>query len=345
MDGVSLFASYKALWETVHEFDHTLSPNTIAIEHALSVLRTFPFDKVTDIMTDHVRKLTARFLGLMYLPYNTKQNHAIQHLMNHYPITDNDKDQITLIQTRSQRLKAFLDEEFKVKDKYPLRKQVKAFVSEITDILYDIPVKYLWMIVDDLRHHLVLTKEFLGEDNAVLTALDYLFKYKESIRDKGFETFEQQLVNDISILLSHKGYHPEIVIAFENALKVLSLYYTPVTASKLFIQDVEYLMKRYIAHAEKSLGERLMRWFREQRWKETTIDQSEDNVDTVEDVYKLYQLFLTTLNHYQQFGSQRKQLFEYATQLKALPYHMVAPLRGFATNMIIVDNIQNSIMQ
>lgn len=344
MDGVSLFTSYKTLWETVHTFDHTLTPNTLAIEHALSVLRTFPFDKVTEIMTDHVRKLTARFLGLMYLPYNTKQNNAIQHLLYHYPTTETDKELITTVQTRSQRLRDFVDAEFKVKDKYPLRKQATAFVTELTDVLYDIPAKHLWIVVDELRHHLTLAKEFLGDDNSILTALDYLFKYKESLRDKDFESFEQQLVNDITILLAHKGHHPQIVMALENALNVLSLYYTPVTASKLFIQDVEYQMRRYIAFAEQALGSRLMTWFRNETWKQIDTTSEEEVIDTEMEVNTLYQTFLSTLNQYQQFGTHRKELFEYATKLKSLPYNMVSGLRGFATNMIIVDNIQASLL-
>lgn len=329
--GSSLFEAYKALWDAIHDYDTGITPTNKAVEHAFNYLSTFPFDKVCEIMTDYVRKLVKQQLGLTYLPYTKQQQQALSNLLDKYPTTEQEKQQIQQLMTVARKLIDVLPE-LPTTEALVSHTTILGYIDQLTEQLYKLEVRFLWIVSESVAYALAKAKTYLGRENVkVETAIDYINLYHKRY-GKPEKTLEQQLVEDISVLMMYNYPHPQMVLALENAEKVLDLYYTETDASKLFVDDMRYKIKRYIGHATEVLGSHLIQWFRQPPKVET-----EEPETTVE---QQYQDFLTKLNHYQMYGDNLQAVLEAAKALKLLPYQQVAQLPNFITNMNIADNLQ-----
>ena len=328
--GVSLLATYAALWKAVHEYDKHVTANNLTIEHYFNQLATFPFQDVVDLFSDYVRKLVRNFLGLMYLPYTQAQSTSIQHLRNSYPIEEEDVKHIRLIRKYSRSLTEDVKQVITSSEIIPNRPLSQHF-DTLLKMVYDCPEKYLWIVKPDIETLMGLLERLFVKDNRIETLSKYLkgkFKDLPQLKD-----FDGQLVEDITNCLLYTHPHPEMYLALENAKKILSLYYTPVDAAKLFIYNVEYKINRYLDSSYYKLDKYLIDWFRNplnyQKEKELTIEQK-------------YQRFLTVLDQYRSTGFDLKTVLEYGNELRNLPYDQVSELPGFVTNMKYVDQLNRS---
>lgn len=341
MHGVSLFATYREVWQSLLEFDTQLATENHAVVGFLRKLSTFRFKDIVEVMTDYTRKLSAKYAGLFHLPYTTRQLQAIERLTNHYPTDPEIKDNITSLISTLEIFRGLVG----------LIKQESTYkqaVSKALPLLYKVPSEYLWFIKDSVANRLTEAKDVLGDDISILTALDYLSKYKQPFETE-YDSFEGQLVSDISTLLAYRAPHPEIVIALENALRILNQYYTPTAASRLFIDDVFYKIRLYIDTSLKAIAPEVMEWFRNKGWEDNTSDVSEDidiNKLSKDEIINLYQRFIKALNYYQLYNDKEQKVYELATLLKQLPFDKVSFLfpHGFVENLAIVDNIQKTVL-
>ena len=307
-----------------------MTANNLTIEHYFNQLATFPFQDVVDVFSDYVRKLVRNFLGLMYLPYTQTQSTSIQHLRNSYPINEEDVKLIRLIRKYSRSLTEDVKQVITSSEIIPNRPLSQHF-DTLLKMVYDCPEKNLWVIKPDIEVLMKLLERLFVKDNRIETLSKYLkgkFKDLPQLKD-----FDGQLVEDITNCLLYTHPHPEMYIALENAKKILSLYYTPVDAAKLFIYNVEYKINRYLDSSYYKLDKYLIDWFRNplnyQKEKELTIEQK-------------YQRFLTALDQYRSTGFDLKTVLEYGNELRNLPYDQVSELPGFVTNMKYVDQLNRS---
>ena len=307
-----------------------MTANNLTIEHYFNRLATFPFQDVVDVFSDYLRKLVRNFLGLMYLPYTQAQSTSIQHLRNSYPIEEEDVKHIRLIRKYSRSLTEDVKQVITSSEIIPNRPLSQHF-NTLLKMVYDCPEKYLWVIKPDIEVLMKLLERLFVKDNRIETLSKYLtgkFKDLPQLKD-----FDGQLVEDITNCLLYTYPHPEMYIALENAKKILSLYYTPVDAAKLFIYNVEYKINRYLDSSYYKLDKYLIDWFRNplnyQKEKELTIEQK-------------YQRFLTALDRYRSTGFDLKIVLEYGNELRNLPYDQVSELPGFVTNMKYVDQLNRS---
>nr|DAS95001.1 MAG TPA: hypothetical protein [Caudoviricetes sp.] len=266
----------------------------------------------------------------MYLPYTQAQSTSIQHLRNSYPINEEDVKLIRLIRKYSRSLTEDVKQVITSSEIIPNRPLSQHF-DTLLKMVYDCPEKHLWVIKPDIEVLMKLLERLFVKDNRIETLSKYLkgkFKDLPQLKD-----FDGQLVEDITNCLLYTHPHPEMYIALENAKKILSLYYTPVDAAKLFIYNVEYKINRYLDSSYYKLDKYLIDWFRNllnyQKEKELTIEQK-------------YQRFLTALDRYRSTGFDLKIVLEYGNELRNLPYDQVSELPGFVTNMKYVDQLNRS---
>lgn len=333
--GGSLFVAYKQLWDAVHDFDLGIAPNNTSVEHAFAGLSTFAIDDIVPLMTDYIRKLLRVQLGVLFLPYTIKQQNAIRRLRYLYPLQEEDKQRILKLQAYAETLIRAMDVPYTDEEGLQKYRAFEHYITKLVNLLYTVPKDQLWVVYERAQYALWRTREYKKDDNKINTALEYLAKYKKQSTDLVDKTFEAQLVDDITTCLIYSYPHPEMVLALENALNILDLYYTQVEASKLFIYDVRHKIKRYLLNATNTLDPRLIEWFRNgQRHK---LD--EEATKEPETIEHLYQVFLETLNHYQVTGKGYQSLVEQAYELKRRPYDDVRNLPSFIENMNIVENI------
>ena len=330
--GSSLFAAYKALWDAVHEYDMGIMPNNKRVQHAFDALATFPFEDVVNIMPDYIRKLVRAQLGLNYLPYTVKQLEAIKQLTTKYPTTKEEKTLINNLLTVINKLVDSLPNGKNILPSIP-HAEVIQLIETLAKLLYTLNIKHLWIVSESALVALEKAKIYLGIPYPpVEAAIDYI-KRHYALTGKPTKTMEQQLVDDISTLMMYQYPHPEMVLALENAERVLDVYYTETQASKLFVDDMRYRIKRYIGLSTEKLTARLVEWFRNKEH----VPKVEEQKETAAEVYAR---FLKALQVYQLTAQGIQELLELAAQLKAMPYSEVANLKAFHENIYLVDRIK-----
>lgn len=328
-EGISLFDSYQTLWQAVHENETDILPQKETIENAMRMLATYPFEEVSRVMTDYVRSRSARILGLLFSPYSKKQNEALQRLLHQYPSSKEDKTLLDDLIGKLNKINTYLEE---TDDDVALT-QFKPMLSLIKDtckLVYSVPVKYLWIIADKTSSTLNRVYTYNGEIPEVKAVMGYLAEYRSNATR--LKAFELQLIDDISTILVFTYPHPQMVIAIENAINTLSLYYSPIQASTLFIDDTEYKMKRYLEHAKEYLGEQLINRFRH--------CQKEDNEKEYTPA-EIYQRMVNNLNRYL-IDNDKSVIGALAldkTLLEGFPWQHVHQLPEFKLNMARVTII------
>lgn len=328
--GTSLFETYRSLWDSVNEYDMKITVDNTSVKNKFNQFIHFPFKEVANIMSDYVRKLLRFQLRFLFLPYTLRQAEAVSRLKKGYPDTDAYnliKEIIRLCDTLDGFYTGALVDKLTANDKEALNRYIKS----LTEKVYHLPVKVLWVITPRVLHTLTVYEPIVKLQHLDV-AKAYLEKYK---KEYGFEIrpLEEQIVEDITQLSSMNLIHPDVYLALENALYLLGIYYGPVEASKLFIDNVEYKIKRYLAKAREELGPKLIDEFRNEL---VAYKQPEVPKPTVEE---LYQTFLVYLNEYQTYGENLPRLLEAAEELRALPYKDVGHLPGLHAKLLLVENI------
>lgn len=328
--GVSLLATYTSLWKAVNEYDKNVTANNLTVEHYFNEIATFPFKDVADIFTDYLRKLVRNFIGLMYLPYTQAQANSVYNLRNIYPVAENDFKLIELMRKYIRALGEDINKLVSTTELVP-NKPFGKYLDNLLNMVYDCPEQYLWVVKPELDTLLKQIEKLIVKDNRIETVKLYLNgKLKESKLNKDFDG---QLVEDITNCLLYTHPHPEMYLALENAKKILSLYYTPVDAAKLFISNVEYKINRYLDLVYNKLDKQLLDWFRSPHH-----EKAEEQLTTQEK----YKRFLTALDKYRATNTGLKLVLEYGNELRNLPYHEVSELAGFMENMKYVDYLNQS---
>lgn len=328
--GVSLFDTYRVLWNAVNEYDMKITVDTTTVANTFRRFIYFPFEEVARVMSDHVRKLLRFQLRFLFLPYTKRQAVAINRLKTQYPKTEQDKLALNAIFEDCDKLDGFYTQSL-ISLSSADRMVLEKTVTSLNEKVFELNQKQLWIVLPRVTHTLSSTAKYLNESKTEVT-LGYLDKYK---KEYGYEilAFEDQLIEDITQLSSLNLIHPDVYLALEEALHLLELYYTPIAASKLFIDNVEYKIKRYLAKAREELGIGLIEEFRHPQ--QLIENQSEEKL-TVE---KQYKEFLILFNEYQTTGKGLYRLLEATAELKKLPYDEIEHLAGFAQKIAIVESI------
>lgn len=285
------------------------------------------------LFNDHFRKQLRFQLKHLFLSYTNKQWHAIDRLLNNYPGTKEQKESIETVIKITDKLTDLEASGIMDKDRLAIRHQVERLLVELCKRTFEIPKEHLWIVSDKVHHVLYITKGYYPYTETELT-LGYLDKYHDVYPSERLP-FEQQLVEDVTQLSILSFIHPEAVIALEKALDLFDLYYTEVEVSKLFIDDVVYKIKRYLAKARESLNKGLIDRFRN-RQVALELNKVEDTTETVE---SLYRRFLDALNQYQVSGQGLYELLSLYHELQKRPYKEVMYLPGFSRKMALVSEI------
>ena len=281
-------------------------------------------------MTDYIRKLVKQQLGLMYLPYTKEQQKALHNLLDKYPTTNEAKTLVELVMNHAKVLISVLPENASTEPTVSHTTILK-HIDGLCSHLYKLPVAHLWIVSESVIYALSKAKLYLGRPNEkVDTAIEYIREYHAKY-GKPTKTFEQQLVEDITTLSLYNYPHPEMTIAMENAEKVLDLYYTETEASKLFITDMRYKIKRYLGLAYETLGVELINRFKYPAKKDT-----QPKAKTIDEIY---QELVMAISQYEKDKDNLQQVLELATLIRSYPYKDVEHLPDIKTYLNMVDNI------
>lgn len=319
-NGKSLFQSYQRLWKAAHEYEMDVLVDNKAVESAFHEMVYFPFNKVSQVFTDSLRQLVSNALGFRFHAYSHKQAEAIERLRYYYPT---ESDNVMIIKMIQQEL-------------YDVNKAIdiarccntnERKFDKVIEAVYRLPVNYLWIIARSVINTAKKMKRQTYQISGVVQYLkDHSVYHLDIIPD-----FEQQLVNDISTICVYSYPHPEHVLAAEKAVKVLTLYYTPVEASKLFVENVMYKLQRYVQINTARLSEKLIEYFRK-------YSPNEKQTTTLEERYRL---FIQAANEYIRRGMQKQYFMEEFLYFNALPKSISAVLPLFEVNMVNLKHYLN----
>nr|DAS75684.1 MAG TPA: hypothetical protein [Caudoviricetes sp.] len=332
--GVSLFETYQELWRAINNREIGVSENGAHIKQYYDLLSTFPFIRVAEILSNEVRRGIKDYLPLLYLPYTMEQAKALNRLRTIYPTTKAEKQPIIDIINNVTAIETALEEYKDLEDKLPLYRPLMKYIDVINSLLYQIDNKFLWIVIGRIEVCYHYLSKQIGKHNGVDTAREHIRYVKEKQAER-LQSFEKQLVEDVTTCLVFRTAHPDMVLALENAVKVLNLFYTPVEASKLFIDNVAYKLDRYIKESRLALGEPLMKIF-------TEGSKYDHEVSTANDAKTIYQKMLDEIKTYQQSKqvSTLQKLLELHHALSEFPFKETQHLAGFTENMWYVSRLQ-----
>lgn len=330
--GVSLIKTQQALWKALQDVQTHVTNDNSKVRYYFDQLATFPFQKVVDILTDHMRNLIRQVLTLRYFPYTQAQSTGIDHLTHTYPI---EKQDYELIKRVKQTIPMIMDEILAKQnpDNLTSKNGLGKKLDVLLKMVYDVPEIYLWTISGELDLFLKKIIPAVEKDNRIDTMYQYLQGKSALFKDK--KDFNSQLVEDITSTMSFLDPHPEVMLALEKGQKVLHLFYTPAAASKLFINDIESKIQRYLDMAKAKLDPRLIAYFRDLH-NPTSSEHAQEEKLTVEERYKK---FVLALDRYRATGEGLQHVLEMANLLRNLPYHEVSHLPGFTENIRYAMNL------
>lgn len=299
---------------------------------------TFPFAKVVKMFDDETRALASKYLGITYLPYSEKQLEVINRSMTAYPYTEKVRDEIKSLTSHLKSLERKIALAINQSQRDYLFAD-KTFIKEVEETsikVYDIPTGYFWMIVSLVEKTYTSMKLCKDAENTVNAVLNYVADYRKNTL-ANYDDFEQQLVADITTLMIYSYPHPEMVLAVERLKKVLELYYAPTEYSKLFMQDIEAKMKRYIVESRRKLGKELMDIFEFPEPK--PVSEGEEYRLLVQRWlnYVMYIRDVTTNTH--RVAETKQYLYEETTYFRSLPYRVTEELVDFDTIIKLADSL------
>lgn len=297
------------------------------------------------MFNDYIRELDRTHLLKTCLPYTEKQAEVIKRLLTAYSTDINVKEQIAEldkdISTIQLTVRSFPNDVNGLLRYKPVYEQIDKFVSDV----YKLPANQVWVRIQSIIETIELIMTYVGNDTKLKTLVKYLSPYKQDLQSGKIKTFESQLVSDITTLLMYDYHHPETVLALEQAKKVLSFYYTPTEASKLFVIDVISKIDNYIADAVKSLPKSLIERFKAGKVLikdsdgDTDIDEQEKINRRKLEIARMYERFVEALHAYMNYKTEKQTLIECATMLEAYPYKDVAHLVNLQSNLEIYHAI------
>lgn len=336
--GESLFSVYKTFWKNLHDVDLNLNDYRDALGMGFNKFSTFPFAKVVKMFDDETRALASKYLGITYLPYSEKQLEVINRSMTAYPYTEKARDEIKTLTTLLKSLETKIATAIHQAQRDYLFAD-KTFISEVEEAsmkVYDIPTTYFWMIVSLVEKTYTSMKLCKDAENMVNAVLQYVSDYRKNTLSN-LDDFEQQLVADITTLMIYSYPHPEMVLAVERLKKVLELYYAPTEYSKLFMQDIETKMKRYIVESRRLLGKELMDVF---EFPEPKAASEEDTRRVLVERWLHYLTYIRSMVDNPSKVTETKQyLYEETTYFRSLPYRVTEDLKDFDKTIKLADSL------
>lgn len=250
MNGTSLHDNYTKLWGLVNDYKDDVMRDNISVNSSFKDFYNHPFSEVAGIMTQEMRENLTRTLGLGFSPYTQRQAASIYNLRNRYPTKVED------IKT----VKTILD---LLEKRYECKNQCDkvTLVKTINKVLCTLDQKYLWIVSGKVyKYYNSLSGEV--EHKEVEAALEYLTEYSRLISKDKLQELDAQFIDDVTNLIPFTYPHPEVYLAFTNALLFIELYYGSIKGSKLFSTDVVGIMKRYLLRFEENPGLSFLEKFR-----------------------------------------------------------------------------------